>query len=89
MLVHLRCIDQNRYEANFGDGDTWLITIRPWGIPYLLSRIRLDRVAKDGPVEPMGRNADEGEGRTLVRRIKRIYNSFRGKTCPGKTVDNE
>jgi hypothetical protein len=89
MLVHLRCIDQNRCEADFGDGDTWLITIRPWGIPYLLSRIRLDRIAKDGHVEPVGRNADEGDGRTLMRRIKRIYNSFRDKTCPGKTVDNE
>jgi len=56
MLDRLRCIDQNRCEADFGGGEKWLITIRPWGIPSILPRVKLVRIGKAATSEPADRS---------------------------------
>ena len=41
LLTHLKEIDDACFEATFGDGDKWRITLRSWGIRYLYPRIAL------------------------------------------------
>lgn len=42
-LDRLEWIDDSRLWAVFHDEDYWLVTIRSWGIPFLLPRLRLRR----------------------------------------------
>ena len=53
LLTDFRAIDDSRFEATFGDGDQWSITLRPWGVRYLYPRVALQRLRKADPAGPV------------------------------------
>jgi len=43
-LDKIEWLDDHNARLTFRDHDHWLLTIRPWGIPFLRPRLRLGRI---------------------------------------------
>jgi hypothetical protein len=43
LLTDFQAIDDSHFEATFGDGDRWDVSVRPRGVRYLYPRIVLQR----------------------------------------------
>jgi hypothetical protein len=44
-LESVKWIDEQHLRVVFYENDHWMLTIRPWGIPYLRSRLKLKRIS--------------------------------------------
>ena len=44
-LESVEWIDEQHLRVVFYENDHWMLTIRPWGIPYLRSRLKLKRIS--------------------------------------------
>lgn len=44
-LESVEWIDEQHLRVVFFENDQWMLTIRPWGIPYLRSRLKLKRIS--------------------------------------------
>lgn len=45
ILENVEWVDEQRLRVEFYENDYWMLTIRPWGIPYLRSRLKLNRIS--------------------------------------------
>lgn len=46
LLTDFRMIDDRHFEATFADDDRWQVTLRPWGVRYLLPRVVVHRLTR-------------------------------------------
>jgi hypothetical protein len=47
VLGRIECLDHDRLLLDFGAQQRWVLSIRPWGIPYIRPRLKLEAI----PVE--------------------------------------